>query len=103
MIEGTLIAESIRVGGEIGGVRLVIRKIRRADFRTPQEKFVVWSGRVFRYPRGDAQGRAEAAAYGRAVVFPRPSLTGRCRRPGDLFLFSVALATENRNKSTRAS
>jgi len=30
MIEGTLIAESIRVGAELGGVRHVSRKIRRA-------------------------------------------------------------------------
>jgi hypothetical protein len=118
MIEGTLIAESIRVGSEIDGVRLVARKIRRAaagdvsvgqpelwtliefeaderdvgvladalanvldqrhgwyaDFRTPDETFVVWSGRVFRYPRGDSSGRAEAADYGRSVGVPEPQL-----------------------------
>jgi hypothetical protein len=100
MIEGTLIAESIRVGAQLDGVRLVTRKIRRspqgdvsagqpelwtliefeaeepdaevlagalatvldaqhgwyADFRTPDETFVVYSGRVFRYPRGDSVG-----------------------------------------------
>ncbi len=118
MIEGTLIAESIRVGAEIDGVRLVARKIRRAaagdvsvgqpelwtliefeaderdaevladalanaldqrhgwytDFRTPDDTFVVWSGRVFRYPRGDSSGRAEAADYGRSVGVPEPQL-----------------------------
>jgi hypothetical protein len=118
MIEGTLIAESIRVGAELGGVRLVSRKIRRApqgdvsagqpevwtliefeaeetdaavladaharaldkehgwytDFRTPEETFVVYSGRVFRYPRGNSQGRAEAAAYGRSVGVPEDQL-----------------------------
>jgi hypothetical protein len=110
MLQGTLIAESIRVGAEVDGVRLVARKIRRAalgdvsagqpevwtviefeaeepdagalaqalaqalerpgwyaDFRSPEETFVVYSGRVFRYPRGDSQARAEAAAYGRSV------------------------------------
>ena len=118
MIEGTLIAESIRVGAELDGVRLVTRKISRSaagdaavgqpelwtliefeaeepdaglladalakvldrqygwytDFRTPDETFVVYSGRVFRYPRGDSPGRAEAMAYGRSVGVPEHQL-----------------------------
>jgi hypothetical protein len=44
------------------------------DFRTPAETFVVYAGRIFRYPRGDASGRAEAAAYGRAVGVPEDQL-----------------------------
>jgi hypothetical protein len=118
MIEGTIIGESIRVGEELGGVRLVTRKIGRTasgdesagqpglwtfiefeaderdaevlagalakalahqhgwytDFRTPDETFVVYSGRVFRYPRGDSPGRAEAVAYGRSVGVPEHQL-----------------------------
>jgi hypothetical protein len=118
VIEGTLIAESIRVGAEFGGVRLVTRKIRRAaqgdasvgqpevwtfiefeaeerdaevlagalakvldqrhgwytDFRTPAETFVVYSGRVFRYPRGDSLGRAPAEDYGRSMGVPEDQL-----------------------------
>jgi hypothetical protein len=118
MIEGTLIAESIRVGAAIDRVRLVTRKIHRAsagdvsagqpelwtliefeaeesavtaladalakaldrrhgwyaDFRTPQDTFVVYSGRVFRYPRGDGLGRTEAMAYGRAMGVPENQL-----------------------------
>jgi hypothetical protein len=118
MITGTLIAESLRVGAELGGVRLVVGKVRRADqgdtgagqpevwtliefeadeadagalaaafsevldqpggwyvdFQTPTETFVVYARRVFRYPRGDASGRAEAAAYGRAVGVPEDQL-----------------------------
>jgi hypothetical protein len=117
MLQGTLIAESIRVGAEVDGVRLVAQKIRRAvlgdasaghpevwtvlefeaaeadagaladalaqalerrgwyaDFRSPEETFVVYSGRVFRYPRGDSQGRAEAVAYGRSVGVPAGEL-----------------------------
>lgn len=118
MITGTLIAESIRVGAEIDGVRLVTRKIRRspqgdvsagqpelwtliefeadeadadvlaeafakalerrdgwyADFRTPTETFVVYSDRIFRYPRGDRAGREEATAYGRSVGVPEAEL-----------------------------
>src|SRR5260370_39052548 len=31
------------------------------DFRTSDETFVVFAGRVFRYPRGHADGRAEAS------------------------------------------
>lgn len=118
MIEGTLIAESIRAGAELGGVRLVTRKISRsavgdasagqpelwtliefeadepdagpladalakvldrehgwyADFRSPDETFVVYAGRVFRYPRGDGAGRAEAMAYGRSMGVPEDQL-----------------------------
>ena len=37
------------------------------DFRSPSETFVVFPGRVFRYPRGDEAGRAEAQAHGRTV------------------------------------
>jgi hypothetical protein len=118
MIEGALIAESIRVGAELDGVRLVTRKISRvvagdaaaaqpelwtivefeaeerdadaladafakvlereggwyADFRTPDQTFVVFSGRVFRYPRGDTSGRAQAEAYGRSMGVPEDQL-----------------------------
>jgi hypothetical protein len=45
-----------------------------ADFRTPRETWVVYAGRVFRYPRGDAAGRAEAVAYGRARGVPEDQL-----------------------------
>jgi hypothetical protein len=118
MIEGTLIAESMRIGAELSGVPLSVTKVWRAasgdvtagqpelwtfiefeadesqtvvladalanvleraggwytDFRTPKETFVVYSGRVFRYPRGDSAGRAEAAAYGRSVGVPEAQL-----------------------------
>jgi hypothetical protein len=118
MIEGTLIAESIRVGAELAAVPLIARRIWRAaagdltagqpelwtliefeaeepdaevlaaslaavlveeggwytDFRTPAETFVVYAGRVFRYPRGQAEGRAEAAAYGRSKGVPEEQL-----------------------------
>jgi hypothetical protein len=44
------------------------------DFRTTNETLVVFSGRVFRYPRGDEQGRAEAEAYGRSLGVPEAQL-----------------------------
>ena len=44
------------------------------DFHTGDETFVVFAGRVFRYERGGAQGRAEAEAYGRAVGVPEAQL-----------------------------
>ena len=44
------------------------------DFHTRTEVFVVFAGRIFRYPRGDAKGRAEAAAYGRSVGVPEAQL-----------------------------
>jgi hypothetical protein len=119
MIEGTLIAESIRVGTSLEDIRLTIRKISRirpgdvtpeepaiwtllefeaaeadagdlarsfagvlddepatwyADFRSPAETFVVFPGRVFRYPRGDRAAREEAEAYGRGLAIPESQL-----------------------------
>jgi hypothetical protein len=44
------------------------------DFRTAEESFVVFAGRIFRYPRGDLKGRAEAEAYGRVVGVPEAQL-----------------------------
>ena len=45
-----------------------------ADFRSPEESFVVFADRVFRYPRGDSAGRAEAAEYGRSAGVPEAQL-----------------------------
>ena len=117
MIQGDLLAESLRVGAVVG-VPLTITEIRRVtitepgekqpsiwthlifeaaddaaqplatalaaslspeggwycDFHTETEKFVVFAGRVFRYPRGDAAGRAEAADHARSVGVPEPQL-----------------------------
>jgi hypothetical protein len=44
------------------------------DFRTNEETFVVFAGRVFQYPRGEAEGRAEAEEYGRSVGVPEVQL-----------------------------
>jgi hypothetical protein len=44
------------------------------DFRTVEETFVVYAGRIFRYPRGNTEGRAEAEAYGRSVGVPEAQL-----------------------------
>ncbi len=44
------------------------------DFRSPAESFVVFPGRIFRYPRGDKAGRADAQAYGRQLAIPEPQL-----------------------------
>jgi hypothetical protein len=40
------------------------------DFRTDDETYVVFPGQVFRYPRGDAAGRARAAAHARSIGVP---------------------------------
>jgi hypothetical protein len=45
-----------------------------ADFHNAREVFVVFPGRVFRYPRGDEAVRAEAQAYGRELGVPEPQL-----------------------------
>jgi hypothetical protein len=44
------------------------------DFRSPAETFVVFAGRVFRYPRADRAGRAEAEAHARAAGVPEAQL-----------------------------
>lgn len=44
------------------------------DFRTERETFVVFAGRIFRYPRGDPDGRAEAEGYARAKGVPEAEL-----------------------------
>lgn len=44
------------------------------DFRTPEETFVVFAGRVFRYPRGDNAGRASAEAHARSMGVPESQI-----------------------------
>jgi hypothetical protein len=117
VIEGTLIAESLRVGTSLENLNLTVRKISRyraggttpdqpdiwsvldfeadeaeaeglarvfadaldqsgwyVNFQSPAESFIVFPDRVFRYPRGDEAGRAEAQAYGRQLAIPDPQL-----------------------------
>ena len=47
------------------------------DFRTADETFVVFANRVFRYPRGDRNGRAKAAAHARAGGVPAAQIDWR--------------------------
>ena len=44
------------------------------NFQSATEAFVVYPGQIFRYPRGDASGRAEAQAHGRRLAIPEPQL-----------------------------
>jgi hypothetical protein len=117
MIEGALIAESLRVGTTLEDLTLTVRKISRlrpgdttadqpdvwtvlefeadeaaagelaeafsgvlgkpgwyVNFQSPATSFVVFPGRIFRYPRGDEVGRADAEAYGRQLGIPEPQL-----------------------------
>jgi hypothetical protein len=45
-----------------------------ANWNSDTEATVVFPGTVFRYPRGDQAGRAEAQAHGRSVGVPEPQL-----------------------------
>jgi hypothetical protein len=117
MLEGTLIAESLRVGTTLADMNLIVRKISRyraggttpdqpgiwttldfeadeggagelaevfagvldqpgwyVNFQSPAESFVVFPGKIFRYPRGDAAGRAAAQAHGRQLAIPEAQL-----------------------------
>jgi len=44
------------------------------DFRDAETTFVVFAGRIFRYPRGDQSGRAAAEEYGRTRGVPESQL-----------------------------
>lgn len=45
-----------------------------ADFHSTDESFVVFPGRIFRYPRGDRGRRSEAEGYGRSISIPDAQL-----------------------------
>ena len=45
-----------------------------ANFSSPTETYIVYPGRVFRYPRHEPQGRAEAQAFGRTLGIPEHQL-----------------------------
>jgi hypothetical protein len=49
-------------------------EVADGDVQSAEVAFVVFRGRVFRYPRGDAAGRASAQAHGRALDVPEPQL-----------------------------
>lgn len=44
------------------------------DLRSDDESIVVFSGRIFRYPRGDDFGRREAVEYARRVGVPESQI-----------------------------
>ncbi|MGW1024537.1 hypothetical protein ACWD4J_12645 [Streptomyces sp. NPDC002577] len=44
------------------------------NYNTTTEAFVVFAGRVFRYPRGDAASRAEVQEYARSIGIPEEQL-----------------------------
>jgi hypothetical protein len=118
MLEGVLIAESLKAGAELTGIPLRITKLTRiemtdagddqprlwtllnfaaeepeaqhlahrlasclsstggwyTDFHTSSDTFVIFANKVFRYPRGQAEGRREAQDYGRSVGVPEQQL-----------------------------
>jgi hypothetical protein len=84
MIRGALILESLRPGSHLAGLRLTVREISRfepggttADQPSTwsvTETFVVFPGRVFRYPRRNQAGRAAAEAHGRLLSIPEQQL-----------------------------
>lgn len=118
MLEGVLIAESLRVGAELSGIPLQVIKIARIEvanaapeqprqwtrmdfaaderdaecladqlaaclapnggwyvnYNTASEAFVVFPENVFRYPRGDADGREKAKVHARSIDIPEAQL-----------------------------
>lgn len=114
MLQGALIAESLRAGTELDGCLVRVTRITRVtaagspvgrprhwtlldftaresnredlartlaaalapvggwhvSFTTTLESFVVFPGKVFRYPRGQAEGRRQAQDYARSVGVP---------------------------------
>ncbi len=45
-----------------------------ANFQSADVAYVVFHDKVFRYPRGDPDGRAAAQAHGRVLGVPEPQL-----------------------------
>lgn len=63
MLEGTLVAESIRSGASLRGVRLVVRKIvRRAPERTAKYQPDIWTNIDFEIDEADGDTLADALA-----------------------------------------
>lgn len=44
------------------------------NYNTMAEAFVVFAGKVFRYPRGQVEGRRRAQDYARSIGIPEPQL-----------------------------
>jgi hypothetical protein len=44
------------------------------NYNTATEAFVVFAGKVFRYPRRQAEGRQQAQDYARSIGIPEPQL-----------------------------
>ncbi|MET7700538.1 hypothetical protein [Streptomyces sp. NPDC005485] len=117
MVDGCLIAESLKVGTHLKDLRIEVREIHRfrldnagpgqpdtwtviefsvakslveevaemlsgaldqpgwyVDLRTAEETFVVFPGRVLRFPRGDGAGRAQAREMGLTFGVPEHQL-----------------------------
>jgi hypothetical protein len=119
MVEGTLLAESLKIGAELSVAGLRLMRVSRrdvsasvsatqppvwtflefeaddvmagplaealarsllaeggwyADFRAADDHVIVFAGKIFRYQRGDQDGRAEAMDYGRAMRVPEHQL-----------------------------
>ena len=118
MLEGVLIAESLRVGATLAEVPLRVTRIARIEvgsaapgqprqwtlldfaadeadaerlagqlagslapvggwyvnYNTAAEAFVVFPGKVFRYPRKQPEGRRQAQEYARSIGVPEPQL-----------------------------
>ncbi len=45
-----------------------------ADFSTETDRYIVFPGRIFTYPKGDAARRAEAQQYGLSLGIPERQL-----------------------------
>lgn len=117
MLEGVLIAESLRIGAQLTGIPLQITKLTRIEmtsvaddqprlwtlldftaeepeaqrladqlasclstgswyigFHTETDTYVIFASKVFRYPRGQVEGRREAQNYGRSAGVPEQQL-----------------------------
>lgn len=72
----SLLEFSVERGAELGDVLAEALDAPGwyADFHDEREIFVVFPGRVFRYPRGDEAAREEAKEFGRSLRIPEAQL-----------------------------
>lgn len=73
-IEFQIPVEHVEAWADKLSAALDVRHGWYCDFRSHDETFVVFAGKVFRYPRGDVSGRSQAAEYGRSVGVPEAQL-----------------------------
>jgi hypothetical protein len=66
--------DASQAGATAGKLSRSLKPDWYCNITTEQHSYVVFGGKVFKYPRGDPRGRAEAQEYGRSLGLPETQL-----------------------------